>query len=101
MIERLLSWADERPARHFLVRKCGGCIETRWRVCVWEKPEGEMLVGAPGEGFDIDLPTAVDMALRNWETGKRLDPPRNSQFYAPTRLTGWLADGIERAEWPR
>jgi hypothetical protein len=99
-MEKLLAWADDAPSRHFLVRKCGSCIETRWRVCVWVKPEGSFLIGAPGEGFDVSLPVAIDMALLNWEAQKRLVPSRNDQFYAPTKLTGWLAPP-EKPEWLR
>lgn len=100
MIEKLLAWADEEPSRSFIIRKCGACIETRWRVCVWVKPEGSFLIGTPGEGFDISLTAAIDMALDNWEQQKRPEIRRNDQFYAPTRMTGWLADA-EKPEWLR
>ena len=65
-MDELLAWAEVSPERHFTVSKRGTCRETRWRVAVWEKPEGEVTRGIPGEGYGQTCEEAVRVALGAW-----------------------------------
>lgn len=82
----LLAWAAAKPGRHFIVKMGGTYIETRWRIVVWEKPEGGTIQGLPGEGFAEHADEAADMAIEAWETQTTLPRKTGVNWYVPTNL---------------
>ena len=90
-MEELMAWVDESRGRHFIVKMGNSYNETRWRVCVWVKPEGEIIEGIPGEGFGPTAAEAAKGALMAWKDQATLARKTGVSWYVP----GNLADLIE------
>lgn len=83
-MKTLEAWVMERPnARHMLVRRAGSYVETRWRVAVWEKAEGEVSNGFVGEGHDEDLEKAAAAALKSLADQQPPGPRKARSWYLP------------------
>ncbi len=83
---KLLAWAAPGTNRHFVIKMGSTYIETRWRIAVWEKPEGETIHGLPGEGFAEHADEAAEMAIEAWETQATLPRKTGVDWYVPTNL---------------
>jgi hypothetical protein len=87
-VKTLHDWVMEQPLiRHFLVRRAGSNIETRWRVAVWEKTEGEGWNSLIGEAYGEDLEQVSLSAIANLALRKSAAHARPRAWYLPFGLT--------------
>ena len=90
-METLLNWAESEVGRHFIVKMGNTYHETRWRVCVWSKREGETINQGPGEGYGSTSEEATEAALKNWAEQTVLPRKTGLSWYVP----GNVAERIE------
>ena len=81
--DELLQWANTTEGASFIVKMNANNIETRWRVCLWVKPEGETVKGEPAEGYGETGRDAVRNALAALKDRAVLRRKTGPNWYIP------------------
>lgn len=90
--DELLEWADATEGASFIIKMNIQNIETRWRVCLWTKPEGESLRGKPAEGYGKTGREAVRNALGALKDNATLKRRTGVNWYVPPVVAALLED---------